>query len=480
MKLFMQNFDTHVQLQEENYLVQHEDSKRHGKLKGKHLRHALNWHNLINAHAGTQFDAWPTCLSVEALQAAELIGQHCEKVAAKINIFAASLKNTTQERPPQPPPAEAVRQRTHGALISELRTLPVGQLLDIRPAALQGHILPFLRILLTMHTLWLDSTLLRSHSYIRDNLGDQTSDTTLSFIWRCLFLLESTGVGAAGISANVCGPKRLFAIKQPLPTEDCPLRAHLHRLLLLCGVETRDFSAHCQADLDAAKPASAPRLTFPAFDPVAAAAAVGALQALAAWRAWPNLFWTHLSVMAFAALCGPVRSHQPQSSLWWLHLLTRGKKSLCLPCPSPLTTEVCIKLPACTMHVAIFPFPFLACLPAVPPVPHPSPPCSLKHFCYPPPVFCRLHFSVSSLALRRCLLVLAHDPAFAPCPYFARHSMKVILSNTGASLPALKKKVVVPRPSPSSSPPFQPCILVLVMFVPPLTQKKHRSAASSL
>ena len=128
MKLFMQNFDTHVQLQEENYLVQHEDSKSHGKLKGKHLRHALNWHNLINAHAGTQFDAWPTCLSVEALQAAELIGRHCEKVAAKINIFAASLKNTTHERPPQPPPAEAARQRTHGALISELRTLQVGQL----------------------------------------------------------------------------------------------------------------------------------------------------------------------------------------------------------------------------------------------------------------------------------------------------------------------------------------------------------------
>ena len=131
MKLFMQNFDTHVPLQEENYLVQHEDSKRHGKLKGKHLRHALNWHNLIHAHAGAQFDAWPTSLSVEALQAAELIGQHCEKVAAKINTFAASLKTTTHEIPPQPPPAEAARQRTHGAHISELRTLPVGQLLYI-------------------------------------------------------------------------------------------------------------------------------------------------------------------------------------------------------------------------------------------------------------------------------------------------------------------------------------------------------------
>ena len=293
MKLFMQNFDNHVQLQEENYLVQHEDSKRHGKLKGKHLRHALNWHNLIHAHAGTQFDAWPTSLSVEALQAAELIGQHCEKVAEKIHVFAASLKN---ERPAQPPPAEAARQRTHGAHISELRTLPVGQLLDVRPAALQGHILPFLRMLLTMHTLWLDSTLLRSHSYVRDNLGEESSDATLSFIWRCLVRLESTGVGAAGVSTNVCGPKRLFAIKRPIPTEDCPLRAHLHQLLHVCGVETGDFSAHCHADLDAAKPASAPRLTFPAFDPVAAAAAVDALQALAAWHAWRASFWTHLSV----------------------------------------------------------------------------------------------------------------------------------------------------------------------------------------
>ena len=67
--------------------------------------------------------------------------------------------------------------------------------------------------------------------------------------------------------------------------------------------------------------------------------------------------------------------------------------------------------------------------------------------------------------VRICAVVQTHH-------LFARHSMKVIISNTGASLPALKQKVVVPRPSPSSSPPFQPCILVLVMFVPPLTQKK--------
>ena len=37
---FMAAFDEHVALQEENYLVNHEESKRHGKLKGKHLRHA--------------------------------------------------------------------------------------------------------------------------------------------------------------------------------------------------------------------------------------------------------------------------------------------------------------------------------------------------------------------------------------------------------------------------------------------------------
>ena len=37
---FFRHFDQHAQLQEENYLVNHEQSKKHEKLKGKHLRHA--------------------------------------------------------------------------------------------------------------------------------------------------------------------------------------------------------------------------------------------------------------------------------------------------------------------------------------------------------------------------------------------------------------------------------------------------------
>lgn len=46
---FFRHFDQHAQLQAENYLVNHEQSKTHGKLRGKHLRHALNWQNLVNA-----------------------------------------------------------------------------------------------------------------------------------------------------------------------------------------------------------------------------------------------------------------------------------------------------------------------------------------------------------------------------------------------------------------------------------------------
>lgn len=43
---FSEKFDEHVRLQEENFLVQHDLSKQHGKLKGKHLRHAINWPQL--------------------------------------------------------------------------------------------------------------------------------------------------------------------------------------------------------------------------------------------------------------------------------------------------------------------------------------------------------------------------------------------------------------------------------------------------
>ena len=70
----MASFDEYVALQEEKYLVNHEESKRHRKLKAKHLRHALSWLQLINSWAPLDFNAWPTGVTGNALKAAELIG----------------------------------------------------------------------------------------------------------------------------------------------------------------------------------------------------------------------------------------------------------------------------------------------------------------------------------------------------------------------------------------------------------------------
>ena len=77
--LFQGNFDYHVQTQDENYLADHEATKVHGKLKGKHIRHSLNILNIENAFASRDPLSWQTTVEEKHLRAAELLGAHCEK-----------------------------------------------------------------------------------------------------------------------------------------------------------------------------------------------------------------------------------------------------------------------------------------------------------------------------------------------------------------------------------------------------------------
>ena len=77
---FSEKFDEHVRLQEGKFLVQHDLSKQHGKLKGKRLRHAINWHNLTCAFSGADAVMWPTSVTRQSSQAAGLIGEFGSKV----------------------------------------------------------------------------------------------------------------------------------------------------------------------------------------------------------------------------------------------------------------------------------------------------------------------------------------------------------------------------------------------------------------
>ena len=108
-------------LQEETYLVQHEVSKRHGKLKGKHLRHALNWHNVVCGYHQSDPHAWPTTVTAASLRAAEILGGYCEQVAEVITKFAAEIQK--RETAAKEDKTEKKDGRTQGNHIDALRRM---------------------------------------------------------------------------------------------------------------------------------------------------------------------------------------------------------------------------------------------------------------------------------------------------------------------------------------------------------------------
>ena len=264
-QLFVAHFDHHATLQEENYLVQHEASKRHGKLKGKHLRLALNWANLQSAFARTEPTAWPTTVSAAAMKAADLLGKYCEGVTDVINKFVA-----------RPEPAAAAPQpkeeRGFVGRIARLRAMPLAAFLEQHPVASNPHLKPFIAMVLRMHSVWCDSTLLKSHCFVRDNLPQSPHEEKILLILLALVCLEKLQLAACGLSTNSSGPRKLFACKRHLPP-DAPHLASVQDVLAIFEVPLEEYRAPPPGELQHNVPTAAPRLEFAAFDEALAAAA---------------------------------------------------------------------------------------------------------------------------------------------------------------------------------------------------------------
>ena len=261
---FMASFDEHVALQEENYLVNQEESKRHGKLKGKHLRHALNWLNLINAWGPAAYNHWPTGVTQDALKAAELIGRHCEGVAALVKSFTAA-KEVAREAGPDAPRSQTGR-------LASLVAAPAATLL----AGITAHrafVLKFAATVLTMHTAWLESTRLRSHSRIRDDLADTPQDEILLVVWHTMLLISHLGLGVCALSTNTTGPKKLFLLKRGLPQD--PWAADVLGFL---GVAVDAYRAPTAAEIRAKRPSNAPTVAFPDVTDEAVRASLATLE----------------------------------------------------------------------------------------------------------------------------------------------------------------------------------------------------------
>lgn len=273
---FMRAFDQHVALQEENYLVNHEESKRHGKLKGKHLRHALNWLNLVNAWGDHDFNQWPTGVTHDALKAAELIGRHCEGVANVVKSFATKPAKVDPADQLAAANGEAV-PRQGNRLVALLALAPDAFLASI--TSHRAFVLEFAGVLLSMHTVWLESTRLRNHSHIRDAMGDVPQEEVLVAVWNSMLLVPLLGFGSCVVSTNTTGPKKLFLVKRPFPE---PAAAWATAGLQFLNVEPATYHASTLPDIRTKRPPNAPAVTFPVPDPVRIEACLATL------RGWRN------------------------------------------------------------------------------------------------------------------------------------------------------------------------------------------------
>lgn len=277
-QLFVKHFDHHATLQEENYLVQHEASKRHGKLKGKHLRLALNWANLQSAFAGVEPTAWPTQIPASAMQAAELLGRYCEGVTDTIYEFLDRSRPAPDQQVPGAAPKE---ERGQVGRMQRLLHMTLEQLLQQYPAAANPHLQGFLCLLLKMQTVWLDSTLLRSHCFVRDSLPQGSAEAKAQLVMVGLAMLAKLQLATAALSTNINGPRKLLAVKRSVP-RDHPHYPSLRAFLAFFDVPEQEYRAPEAEEITVSPPNAAPIIAFPDFEPAAAATALAALRTWAA------------------------------------------------------------------------------------------------------------------------------------------------------------------------------------------------------
>ena len=200
--------------------MNHSESKRQGKLKGKHLRLALNWANAMQARSNREPADWVFAIDKNALQAAYLIGSYTENIQEFFTKFVGASQSSTDLQPDRPgveaEPAEANAGRTHSAKIDHLLTRDIGQLLSEVDADHRAFIKSFIKSIMTMRTVWIDSTSLRQHSTIRDNMNGKSTDEQLMICWRCMSLIAAIGFGHASRSSNTSGAKKDVFGEAPL------------------------------------------------------------------------------------------------------------------------------------------------------------------------------------------------------------------------------------------------------------------------
>lgn len=151
---------------------------------------------------------WPTSVTRQSLQAADLIGEHCGKVAALVQKCAAQQKRPRWQRR---------RNRCCGHNTSRhgwSDSKPAQAMVADMPEQHRPLLVQFAGKLLQMHSKWLDSTLLRSHSFVRGSFPGASSDDRTAFAWKAMILLQKAQLAFTAVSTNPTGPKRVFSVRR--------------------------------------------------------------------------------------------------------------------------------------------------------------------------------------------------------------------------------------------------------------------------
>ena len=226
---FKESFNEHVQLQEEHYLVDHERSKYHGKLKGKHLRLALNFQNVMNAFtAGMTVKEWDRNVSSKCLQAAMLVGSYQDAVTKAFAKFAKERSqssvdplNGAFQRVPRPEMSSTSKSTSHNgnsflARFESVLNMDAQDFFATTPEPIRVIVRSFALKILAMRVAWLDSTKLRSQAFLRD-FEPKNEGIREQVVVHAMVFLKHLQFGFYGLSSNTAGKKKLFFYKRQKP-----------------------------------------------------------------------------------------------------------------------------------------------------------------------------------------------------------------------------------------------------------------------
>lgn len=254
--LFRERFNLHASSQKEWYLIDHERSKREGKLKTKNLRFGHAFHLLAQTRSNDGNDAWCTQVSANALEAGNVLGDFLDGIADKVSDFFGRLSKEINADAPAPsaPATMTLRQKMQMLLdtpLTQLQTLPDAYL---------RFLLEVAKIVLVRDEKFIHTSTLKRRADMLELLQGVNVPEEEVFA-RAGGLLNALGLARAHMSTKTTGPVTYYFVKRDM-SQAAPGFLHFMNILTDMGLALNRCKTHSLAELVANKPANA---VAPAF-----------------------------------------------------------------------------------------------------------------------------------------------------------------------------------------------------------------------